>query len=79
MEINETAKIDAIRVRELVLPFRIPFRISQGVMPARRSLIVELESDGVVGYGESAPGEEPFYSEETVGTVRTAYDELFLP
>lgn len=79
MGINETFRIDAIRVRELVLPFRIPFRISQGVMPARRSLIVELESDGVVGYGESAPGEEPFYSEETVGTVRTIYEELFLP
>lgn len=79
MGIDEKFRIDAVRVRELVLPFRIPFRISQGVMPARRSLIVELESDGVVGYGESAPGAEPFYSEETVGTVRTIYEELFLP
>lgn len=79
MRFDEQITVDAIRIRELVLPFRIPFRISQGVMPARRSLIVELESDGVVGYGESAPGDEPFYSEETVGTVRTAYEELFLP
>ncbi|MEO2049248.1 MAG: o-succinylbenzoate synthase [Pirellulales bacterium] len=79
MAVNESVKIDAIRVRELVLPFRIPFRISQGVLLARRSLIVEMESDGVVGYGESAPGDEPFYSEETLGTVRTIYEELFLP
>jgi len=79
MGLNENVRIDAIRVRELKLPFRVPFRISQGLMPMRRSLIVEIESDGVVGYGESAPGEEPFYSEETVGTVRTLYDELFLP
>lgn len=76
---DESVKIDAIRIRELVIPFKIPFRISQGVMPSRRSLIVEIESDGVVGYGESAPGEEPFYSEETVGTVRTICDELLLP
>ena len=79
MAFDEQVKIDAIRVRELKLPFRIPFRISQGLMPERRSLIVEMESDGVVGYGESAPGEEPFYSEETIGTVRTLYKELFLP
>ncbi len=79
MGCDERVSIDAIRVRELVLPFRIPFRISQGVMPARRSLIVELESEGIVGYGESAPGEEPFYSEETIGTVRTVYEDLFLP
>ena len=76
---DECVLIDAIRIRELSLPFRTPFRVSQGVMRARRSLIVELEADGVVGYGESAPGEEPFYSEETIGTVRTLYDELFLP
>jgi o-succinylbenzoate synthase len=79
MGLNQRVKIDAIRIRELTLPFRIPFRISQGVMPARRSLIVEIESNGVVGYGESAPGDEPFYNEETVGTVRTLYRELYLP
>ena len=76
---DEHLQLDAIRLRELILPFRVPFRISQGLMPMRRSIIVEMESDGIVGYGESAPGEEPFYSEETLGTVRTLYQELFLP
>ncbi len=76
---DEQVRIDAIRVRELTLPFRIPFRISGGVLPSRRSLIVEIVSDGVVGYGESAPNEKPFYSEETLGTVLTLYRELFLP
>ena len=38
---NERVKIDAIRVRELRLPLRTPFRISGGVLLERRSWIVE--------------------------------------
>ncbi len=76
---NERVKIDAIRVRELRLPLRTPFRISGGVLLERRSWIVEIDSDGVVGYGESAPNDEPFYSEETLGTARTLFEELYLP
>jgi O-succinylbenzoate synthase len=76
---DERVRIDAIRVCELSLPFRIPFRISGGTMAVRRSLIVELESSGVVGYGESAPNDEPFYSEETTGSVLALYRELYLP
>ena len=76
---DEHVRIDAIRVREIALDFRTPFRISEGVLATRRSLIVELVSDGHVGYGEAAPNHEPFYSSETIGTVRTLYDELYLP
>ena len=76
---HERVKIDAIRVRELRLPLRTPFRISGGVLLERRSWIVEIDSDGVVGYGESAPNDEPFYSEETLGTARTLFEELYLP
>ncbi len=76
---DERVRIDRIRIRELRLPFRVPFRISTGELLERRSWIVELESDGVTGYGESAPNHEPFYSEETLGTVRTLWEELLLP
>lgn len=76
---DERVKIDSITVRRLELPFRSPYRVSSGVLHFRRSLVVEIREDGAVGYGESAPCEEPFYSEETLGTVRTLYEELFLP
>lgn len=76
---DERVRIDAIRVREIALDFRTPFRISEGVLATRRSLIVELVSDGQTGYGEAAPNHEPFYSSETLGTVRTLYEELYLP
>jgi len=76
---DERVRVDAIRVRELRLPLSAPFRISTGALTERRSWIVELESAGIVGYGESAPNDEPFYCEETLGTVHTLLEELFLP
>src|SRR5207245_6915339 len=52
-------------------PFLEPFIISGGRIDARRSLVVVLhDDDGHVGYGEAAPDELPFYSEETLGSVR---------
>lgn len=76
---DEQLRVDGIVVRELRLPLRVPFRISGGAMSVRRSLVVELHSDGVIGYGESAPFEEPFYSEETLGSVLALYRDLYLP
>src|SRR5207245_1501 len=52
-------------------PFLEPFIISGGRIDARRSIVVMLhDDDGHVGYGEAAPDELPFYSEETLGSVR---------
>ena len=76
---DERFRIDRIIVRELTIPLKVPFRLSEGTCRARRSLIVEVESDGLTGYGESAPFDEPFYSPETIGTVRALYRELYLP
>ncbi len=76
---DERVRIDKIRLRELSLPFRTPFQISSGTLLRRRSWIVEIESDGCVGYGESAPNDEPYYSEETIGTVRSVLGDLLIP
>jgi O-succinylbenzoate synthase len=63
----------AIRLKE-------PFRISGGAISVRRSLIVELEDDlGHFGYGESAPFEKPFYSEETLDSARWMLENHFIP
>lgn len=72
-------RIDQIRVLEINLPLRIPFQISGGVMRSRRSLIVELHSEGQIGYGESAPFEAPFYSSETLGSVWALWRDLLIP
>jgi o-succinylbenzoate synthase len=41
----------------LSIPFREPFVTSAGVVPARELLLLRLEDDGVVGFGEAAPFE----------------------
>jgi O-succinylbenzoate synthase len=72
--------VERARAYEVAIPLREPFAISTGVMRERRSLIVELrEADGAVGYGESAPFEAPFYSEETLDTAAVALRTWLLP
>lgn len=71
--------IDSLGIRVLDLPLANPFTISSGTCRRRRSIIVEMRSGGVVGYGEAAPLDEPFYSEETVSSVLALYRDLYLP
>ncbi len=74
----DSLKIDRVIIREIELPLKIPFQISGGILRTRRSLVVELHSGGAVGYGESAPFEQPFYSSETIGSVWALYRDLFI-
>lgn len=79
MMIYEDSIIDDIRLYEVKIPLKVPFRISGGVSYARKSLIVVLSGDGFSGYGESAPFEEPYYSSETISSVKALYKELLFP
>src|SRR5436305_12688106 len=64
-------RIARVALCALELPLAEPFIISGGRIDARRSVVVVLhDGDGHVGYGESAPDELPFYSEETLGSAR---------
>ena len=50
-------KITGIKVHETNIPLKEPFRISLGVITHSRSAVVSVETDeGLVGYGEGAPG-----------------------
>jgi o-succinylbenzoate synthase len=62
-------RIRTIRLREIHLKLLSPFETSFGTSDLRRMLIVEVEADGVTGWGESTAGEGPFYSYETVETA----------
>lgn len=59
-------KIEAIDLYQVKIPFQEPFRISSGEVDMANSIIVRIQStDGSVGYGEAAPMEGSFYSDET--------------
>jgi O-succinylbenzoate synthase len=65
-------KIDAIVLRELHLELVRPFETSFGVTRKRRVLLVEVRSDGLVGWGECTAGERPFFSAESTDSAWSA-------
>jgi o-succinylbenzoate synthase len=70
-------RIDAIILRELHLPLVRPFETSFGVTHERRILLVEIQSEGLTGWGECTAGERPFFSgESTDGAWQLIVNEL---
>lgn len=76
---RENFVINQVEVREVNIPYAIPFQISGGIAYSRKSLIIKLKSEDVYGYGESAPFELPFYSSETISTVKVILEECLIP
>jgi o-succinylbenzoate synthase len=62
-------RIDGIILRELHLPLVRPFETSFGVTTERRILLVEVRSEGLIGWGECTAGERPFFSGETTDSA----------
>jgi len=62
-------RIDAIYLRELHMPLVRPFETSFGVTRNRRVLLVEVQSEGLTGWGECTAGERPFFSGESTDTA----------
>ncbi len=57
-------KIDRITLREIHMPLVHFFETSFGRTTERRIIVVEVEGEGAVGWGEVTAGERPFYNEE---------------
>ena len=62
-------KVQRITLREIRMPLVTPFETSFGRVTDRRMLLVQADSDGVAGWGESVAGEGPLYAPETVETA----------
>ena len=62
-------RLRKITLREIHLPLVEPFETSFHRTELRRILLVEADVDGVIGWGESTAGEDPYYSYETVETA----------
>jgi O-succinylbenzoate synthase len=56
-------------LREIQMPLVRPFETSFGRTTDRRILLVEVDADGVTGWGECVAGERPSYSPETIETA----------
>jgi len=62
-------RIREIRLRELGMKLITPFEISSVRTEVRRILLLEVNIDGVTGWGECVAGETPSYSPETTDTA----------
>src|SRR6185295_19680884 len=58
-----------VTLREIRMKLVRPFETSFGRTETRRILLVEVDADGVSGWGECVAGEGPFYAPETVETA----------
>jgi L-alanine-DL-glutamate epimerase-like enolase superfamily enzyme len=61
-----------LRLHDIHLPMRHPFTISLGTTTVQHNLLVELEQDGVVGYGEGPSSQA--HQEFTPASMRTALE-----
>ena len=62
-------QIDRIELRKIHLPYVSPFETSGWRETGRDPIIVRVDADGLVGWGEAPVGTNPFYSEECTETV----------
>ena len=62
-------RIDGIILREVNMQLVRPFETSFGVTQNRRILLAEVQSEGLIGWGECTAGEQPYFSEESTDTA----------
>jgi O-succinylbenzoate synthase len=64
--IHQAAGIKSILLHRVRVPFVEPFRISNGVVAEKESILIEVtNADDVTGWGECAPMAGSFYSADT--------------
>ncbi|MCC6293276.1 MAG: o-succinylbenzoate synthase [Bryobacterales bacterium] len=74
-----TFAIQAARLTHARVPLVEPFRISSGAVSEKDGLIVQLESDGLTGVGESSPMAGPFYSADTPEICWAELRDVLIP
>jgi o-succinylbenzoate synthase len=72
-------KIESITLHQIELPLLSPFETSFGVEVSRPCILVELQADGIIGWGECVAGDGPWYSYETVGTAWHIIESYLAP
>ncbi len=72
-------KIDAVLLHPLSMPLVSPFETSFGRATHRSCILVEVRSEGLVGWGECPADADPGYSYETVGTAMHILRDFIVP
>ena len=77
---SATLRVARVALHRVKVPLREPFRISNGSVAEKDSVLVEVTTDrGVVGWGEASPMSGSFYSDDTPESVWRALRETLVP
>jgi O-succinylbenzoate synthase len=77
---NETiGAIDKIELLTVRLPFVAPFGTSVAVWNCKEALLVRLEDQGIVAWGECVADPDPYYASETTTSARHILKDFLLP
>jgi o-succinylbenzoate synthase len=72
-------KLDSLTLHHLRMPLVAPFETSFGRTTDRESILISIQSEGLIGYGECVADRDPGYSYETVGTAWHIIKEFITP
>lgn len=70
--------IEAVELRAVEIPLRVPFETSFGRRDTKTGILVRVRADGLDGWGE-APADDPYYNEESLGTAWHILDAYLIP
>jgi O-succinylbenzoate synthase len=76
---NPMMRVEMATLRHVEMPLKFRFRTSFGETGVKKFLLLELRSQGLVGWGECVAEEGPFYSPETIGTAEHILVTYLLP
>jgi O-succinylbenzoate synthase len=77
---TQTISVKSISLHRVRIPLVEPFRISNGAVSEKESILVELlTDDGHIGWGESSPMSGSFYSGDTPDSVWENLSSILLP
>ena len=77
--LEKIGKLDHIDFVTVRLPFVHPFSISTATWDCKEALLLRLESDGLVAWGECVADPDPYYAYETTTTTAHVIREFLLP
>jgi o-succinylbenzoate synthase len=72
-------KIKKITAREISMRLKTPFETSFGVTSDRRIVLIELETEDGIGWGELTAPEGPYYNSESTDTAWIVIRDFLVP
>lgn len=80
MDAQQAISVKSVTLHRVRIPLVEPFRISNGSVAEKDSILIELlTNDGIVGWGEASPMSGSFYSDDTPDTAWDALTTHLVP